>query len=349
MFDPAHEGLIYFEDIRVGEPMTFGAHAVTAEAIKAFARRYDPQPIHLDETAAAASIVGGLCASGFHSCAIMMRMLCDHFLLRAASLGAPGLDYCHWKKPVRPGHILSIRIQATEKRVMASRPHVGLSQAIYDVVDQTGEVLLSSACPQMLRVRDPKPKPEPDPAARKGPAVSVASLWDETGPPAPADTIWFEDRRPGETIDLGAHTFDRDDMIAFARQFDPQPFHLDDDAAAASLFGKLAASGWHTVAVMGQLFVRERQRREAAIMAAGRSVATYGPSPGFKNLKWLKPVLVGDTLEYRTKVLEQQVLKSRPDKGILHSRTQARNQRGEIVYSYDGMILAERRTRGDTI
>lgn len=349
MFDPNHQGLLYFEDIRVGEPITLGAHPVTAEAIKTFARRYDPQLIHLDEDAARASIVGGLCASGFHSCAIMMRMLCDHYLLRAASLGAPGLEHCHWKKPVRPGHVLSIRIQTTEKRVMASRPEVGLAQADYDVVDQSGDVLLSSACPQMLRVRNPGPRPAADPNAPKRSAVAVTSLWDESGPPAPLDSLWFEDRRPGETIDLGQYTFERDDIIQFARQFDPQPFHLDDAAAAASLFGRLAASGWHTVAIMGKLFVAERQRREAEVRAKGLPVATYGPSPGFRNLKWLKPVLVGDTLEYRTKVTEQQVLRSRPDRGILHSRTQARNQRGEVVYSYDGMILAERRTRGETI
>lgn len=347
MFDPKTEGLLYYEDLQVGEPATFGAWPVTAEAIKAFARRYDPQPIHLDEAAAAQSIVGGLCASGFHTCCIMMRMLCDHYLLRAASLGAPGLDRCDWKAPVRPGMTLSIRIQITDKRISASRPDVGLAQAVYDVIDQTGTVLLSSSCPQLIRVREPGSRPAPaDGATRKPVAAGVVSLWD--GPPGPAPSTtssYFEDRQEGETIDLGSHTFERDEIIAFAQQFDPQPFHLDDAAAARSLFGALAASGWQTVAEMIRLIVAERQRSEAALRASGRPVAIYGPSPGFKNLKWLRPVLVGDTITYRHRITHKQELRSRPDRGLLHSHTQGRNQKGEIVFAYDGMILAERRAR----
>ena len=80
MFDPTRPGLAHFEDIEIGKPLTLGAWPVTAEDIKTFARRWDPQPIHLDEEAGRRSVVGGLCASGFHTCCIMMRLLVEHFL-----------------------------------------------------------------------------------------------------------------------------------------------------------------------------------------------------------------------------------------------------------------------------
>jgi acyl dehydratase len=344
MFDPQHSGLLYFEDLRLDEPITLGAMPVTADTIKDYARRYDPQAIHLDEAAAEASIVKGLCASGFHTCCMMMRMLCDHYLLRAASLGAPGLDSCAWKAPVRPGHVLSVRMTVRDKRVLASRPDVGIANAIYEVLNQHGEVLLASTCPQMLRVRAPEPVAAPKPAGEKRPTQALASLWDAAPGPSPSRTgNHFEDRLEGETVDLGSHTFERDEIIAFAQQFDPQPFHLTKEAGKASLFGALAASGWHTVSHMVRLIVAERQQSEAALRAAGRPLATYGPSPGFSNLKWLRPVLVGDTISFRHRITRKQDLRSRPDRGILHSHTQGRNQRGEIVFAYDGMILVERR------
>ena len=128
---------------------------MTADDIKAFARTWDPQPIHLDEEIAKQSIVGGLCASGFHTCCIMMRLLVDGFLARAASLGAPGLEEVKWLKPVRPGDVLSMRIGASSKRVMASRSDVGIVLATYDVVNQAGDVVLAATCNQMIRLRTP--------------------------------------------------------------------------------------------------------------------------------------------------------------------------------------------------
>ena len=133
-------------------------------------------------------------------------------------------------------------------------------------------------------------------------------------------------------------------MLICVRQLEPQPFHLDVEAGRRSLFGGLAASGWHTYAHYIRAVVLDRQRQLAEAKAAGLPLAAYGPSPGFKDLKWLKPVLAGDTISYRIKTTEKRDMKSRPNRGLLISQGQGRNQKGELVFAYTGMIIVERRT-----
>ncbi len=344
MTQPTTE-LTHFEDIVLGVPITSAPMIVTSDQIIQFARVFDPQPMHLDDEAAKASIVGGLCASGVHTCGLMMRLLCDRWLNHTASLGAPGLDALKWLKPVRPGDALALSIVFESKRVMASRPDVGIVKAVYQMTNQHGEAVLQSSCPQLLRVRRPQAAAS---TAERPVSSSVKtktpSLWEMPGATSPSpDAMYFEDRAIGEMIDLGAHTFSADEIISFARQFDPQPFHLDEAAGKRSLFGGLAASGWHTVAHYIRLLVTERMRSETALRARGLPVAGYGPSPGMTNLSWLKPVLAGDTISFRTMITEQVDLKSRPTRGLLKSRGQGRNQRGELVFDYGGLVLVERR------
>jgi acyl dehydratase len=142
---------------------------------------------------------------------------------------------------------------------------------------------------------------------------------------------------------MGRHTFTKEDIIAFAREFDPQPFHLDEVAAKASLFGALCASGWHTAAhaVRGNITSRLEGNKQAR--AQGVKLAAYGPSPGFRSLSWPKPVYAGDTLEYRGRLAQKIDLKSRPERGIVATDIQACNQKGEIVFLVTSQILVERR------
>jgi acyl dehydratase len=332
---------VHLEDIEVGRVVEFGRISVNKEDIISFARAYDPQPMHLDEEAAKASIVGGLCASGFHSCAIMMRMLADGLLNdNWTSLGSPGIDECKWLKPLFPDQVLTGRVVCTEKRALASRPGVGLIKVKFEMLDAAGDVIMIWDSNQLLKVRNPGQKSEGKSEARP----SLESLWDGSEGPAPDPTRnYFEDRHVGEMYDLGSHTFTKDEIIAFARQFDPQPFHLDEEAGRKSLFGGLCASGWHTAAIWIRQFVAYRQRIERQIREAGAPVAHYGPSPGFRNLRWLKPVYPGDTLTFRGRTAGKIDLNSRPDRGILQTDSQARNQRGEIVFNIRGQIMAERR------
>lgn len=133
----------YWEDFRVGETIEFGSKRVTREEILEFAGEFDPQPFHLDEEAARNSILGGLCASGWHSCAMLMRMLCDEFILDAASLGAPGVDEVRWKKPVYVDDVLSVKRTCVDRRASKSRPEMGLTRFSYEVLNQKHEVVMT--------------------------------------------------------------------------------------------------------------------------------------------------------------------------------------------------------------
>lgn len=153
----------------------------------------------------------------------------------------------------------------------------------------------------------------------------------------------LEEIAVGQTLELGTYAFTRDNVLAFARKYDPQPFHVDDAAAARGPFGKLAASGWHTAAAWMKCYIATNQRGEAERRAAGLRVYETRPSPGFDNLRWLKPVFPGDSVRYRTTVTAKRDLVTRPDMGLLFSRNEGFNQHGELVYSFDGKVLALKR------
>jgi acyl dehydratase len=170
----------------------------------------------------------------------------------------------------------------------------------------------------------------------------VLDLWDAPAAPRGPDP-YFEDVVLGETHEIGSHTFTREEILAFARDYDPQPFHLDEAAAKASLFGGLCASGWQTAAHFIRFIVSSRREGNAEAMAKGEPLPAYGPSPGFRDLRWLKPVYVGDTVTYRTRMIERIDMRSRPNRGLLASAVQARNQKGELVFAVTSLILADRR------
>jgi acyl dehydratase len=332
---------LHHEDLAVGKPYAFGQKLVTEEEIVAFGRAYDPQPMHTDPEAAKATPVGGLCASGWHTCAIMMRMVADGILGRVASLGSPGVDEVRWKRPVRPGDTLSVRYTVQEKRVLASRPDVGIAKVLVEAVDASGAVPATWLTNQLTRVRHPAPAPAASPTPRRE-TPALRNLWDAPAGPGIPD-VFFEDAAIGGTADLGSHTFTREEIVAFARQFDPQPFHLDEEAARASLFGGLCASGWHTAAHFIRGIIATRDAANAEALARGVRLATYGPSPGFRDLRWPRPVYAGDTVSYRLRLIDKIDLKSRPGRGLLASAVEGRNQHGETVFAVTSLILADRR------
>ena len=145
---------------------------------------------------------------------------------------------------------------------------------------------------------------------------------------------YFEDFTPGDEIELGQHTITKESIIAFAREFDPQVFHLDEDAARDTIFGGLVASGWHTGSVTMRLLY------EGVI----KHVVSLG-SPGIDELRWIKPVRPGDTLSGRMTVTECVPSRSKPDRGIVRSLLELRNQHGEVVVTIKGMSLLGRRPR----
>jgi acyl dehydratase len=144
----------YWEDFPVGDVRSFGALTVTREAVLAFARDFDPQPFHLDDAAAAASPFGRLAASGWHTCAMTMRMLCDGYLLESASVGSPGIEKLRWLKPVYPDDTLSVRVEVLEARPMASKPAFGLVRSATSALNPHPDVVLTMDGWSMFRRRE---------------------------------------------------------------------------------------------------------------------------------------------------------------------------------------------------
>jgi acyl dehydratase len=146
---------------------------------------------------------------------------------------------------------------------------------------------------------------------------------------------YWEDITEGEIVELGSRTMEKDRMVAFAREFDPQPFHTDEKAAEASIWGGLIASGWLTGSVLMRIFYDGYLKDTASL-----------GSPGLDELRWLKPVRPGDTLTVRLTVLETAASRSKPDRGIVRSLMEVVNQHGEIVMTTKGVNFIRRRPGG---
>jgi acyl dehydratase len=146
---------LHWEDFKAGDVAVYGPRLVTREEIVAFAAEFDPQPMHLDEAAASATLLGGLAGSGWHSCALMMRMMADGFLLESSSMGAPGVEEVNWLTPLRPGSHVRLRVTTLESRSSKSRPEMGLTRIRYDLIDAADTVITTMTSTMMLVRRTP--------------------------------------------------------------------------------------------------------------------------------------------------------------------------------------------------
>jgi acyl dehydratase len=148
---------------------------------------------------------------------------------------------------------------------------------------------------------------------------------------------YFEDFTVGQVFKPSGHVkVEKDEIIAFARKFDPQPFHLDEQAASKSIFGQLVASGWHTAAMTMSLVAHSEFR------PAGGTIGL-----GFDGMRWPIPVLPGDELRIESEVIEMRPSKSRPDRGLIKMRTRTLNQHGEVVQELIGNAMVPRRPAGE--
>ena len=145
----------YWEDMHPGDVRDLGTISPTREEIITFASQFDPQPFHLDDEAAKASVFGALCASGWHTCSMAMRLMVTNFLHEAASLGSPGLENVKWLKPVLPGDTLRLQHSIIETRPMSKRPDVGLVRTEWDMFNQDGDKVLHMEGWGMFRRRHP--------------------------------------------------------------------------------------------------------------------------------------------------------------------------------------------------
>jgi acyl dehydratase len=150
---------------------------------------------------------------------------------------------------------------------------------------------------------------------------------------------YFEDIAVGDITELGAFTFTAETIKRFARSYDPQPFHVDEAAASASPYGGLIASGWHVASIWMKLRVAYQSGLIARAEAAGKPPLRLGPSPGFRNMEWAKPVRPGDTLRYGVRTTGTKESASRPEWGIVSMLGYADNQHGERAFQFEGVVF----------
>jgi acyl dehydratase len=155
--------------------------------------------------------------------------------------------------------------------------------------------------------------------------------------------LFLDEFEPGMAWPLGSHLFTREAILRFAKAYDPQPFHVDDEAASQSHYGTLIASGWHTAAAWMRCFTDTNHRSREARLARGEAIPEIGPSPGFSNLKWLKPVQPGDVIAFTLTITGKRPLASRPAWGLVEMHTEGASQRGEAAFAFDGKVLVARR------
>ena len=326
-----------FEDIVPGERHEAGPIQVTREAIVAFAEMYDPQPFHLDEAAGDASLLGGMAASGWQTASLGMRLLFDGFVGRIASMGSPGLDEVRWLKPVRPGDSLRMSLVVTTARASATRPDRGFIGLAMDLMNAAGETVMTQTFAVIVQRRG---------AAQTGaahPPPTGASFTPAIPDADPMLTGFYNDVVVGHESILGAQRFTSELVTGFAGLYDPQYFHLDAEAARHSHFGGLCASGWQTAAFWMRHYLAARTRSAEVRAAAGLPWAVGGPSPGFTDLKWLRPVYVGQTVRYELKLLDKRRV-SRSGWGMVYTLNTGRlmtsaTSVGEVVFSFCGRLL----------
>lgn len=330
-----NSGIRYFEDFVVGQHESYGTATLDEADIIRFAAQYDPQPMHLDAASSQAAMTGGLIASGWHTASLNMRLMADGFLLAAKTgMGSPGVSKLEWRAPVRPGDQLSGRFEVIGKRASTSKPDRGFVSFRFLLANQQGvDVFAQENLIMFLRRDAGAPIPAPEGLDIPARIPETLAFPDQPNPPMAR----VGEMEPGLTLRLGEMDFTAETIIDFARQFDPQAFHLSEEAGRASHFGGLSASGWQ-IASGWMRTICGSWAREAS---AGRFVPKLGPSPGFRDLLWIRPVLAGDRLTYGSKLIEARKSASRPGWGIASHRNFALNQRGELVFAFTGTVLWE--------
>lgn len=321
---------ITFEDFTPGAVIETDPLLVDRDEIVAFAREFDPQPFHLDEVAARESFVGTLIGSGWQTAGFGMRLLQAHVFRGATSMGSPGVTELRWIRPVLPGDSLRASVRIEDCRASNSKPDRGFVRFAMTILNGRDERVMTQAFAVMF----PRRGIEPLPPRAVSPAEPASVIEGED-----AEPLHFLKHAPlGLTRDLGRHVFTAEDIVAFARTYDPQAFHLDPGSAGRSHFGGLCASGWHTAAVwMKRLHIT--RGRDVALTARSGPVPQLGPSPGFRDLRWRAPVYAGDTLRYTCTLTEARAVASRPGWGLATHHNTGENQRGEKVFEFTGSVF----------
>jgi acyl dehydratase len=322
--------LVVFEDFVPGEIRTYGDYAFSTPEIVAFAANYDPQPFHLDPAAGKKAIFGGLAASGWHTCSALMRMMFDGWLAETSYLAGIGVEENRWLAPVRPGDCLSARTQTLEKIDLRSRPDAGIVKFTTTLHNKSGKEVMTQTMSALFARREPlahdalvapspKEPPQPVPERIDDPLATLPDCYAKV--------------RVGAYAELGETHFTLELIRDYAEKFDPFPFHIEEGAGRAHLFGAVSAGGWHTAASWMQHLVGFRRQ------AANGAEVVNRASPGISDLAWRNPVLAGDNIVFSTQIVGKRPT-SKPNLGLIRSRNCGVNQRGDVVLEFYASAFA---------
>lgn len=320
--------MLFFEDFVVGCTEPYGVLTIDENEMLAFAREFDPQPMHLDGASEQARMMGGLLASGWFTVSANMRLMVDSFLARSSSMAGPGVSSVRWVKPVRAGDTLDGRFTILDRKASRTKPDRGFVRFLLTLHDRAGELAFEQDCLVMFGLREP--------AAPQKAGSEIERPAQEHLPQTPTHEFFgpIEDIPPGAVVRWGDHTFTEEAIIRFGTRFDPQAYHISREAGEASHFGGLVASGWHSASAWLRTVIDHWNAIGAATQLPAR-----GPGFGLKDIVWFKPVYADDTLTYYSKVVEARLSASKPGWGILTQRNYAYNQRGDLVLAFSGTSL----------
>lgn len=325
--------MLFYEDFVVGRTEPYGVLTIDEAEMLAFAREFDPQPMHLDGASRQARMMGGLLASGWFTVSANMRLMVDSFLARSSSMAGPGVSSVRWVKPVRAGDVLDGTFTILDRKVSRTKPDRGFVRFLLTLHNRDGELAFEQDCLVMFGLR------EPSPPRTTGSEIARPAQEDLPRTPTREFLGPIDEIAAGDIVRWGDHTFTEEAIIRFGIRFDPQAYHIDRAAGEASHFGGLVASGWHSASA----WLRTVIDHWNAIGAATRLPAR-GPGFGLKDIVWFKPVYAGDTLTYYSKVIDARPSASKPGWGILTQRNYGYNQRGDLVLAFTGASLWGART-----
>lgn len=312
--------LLHFEDFPVGKTFEFGSFTLAEAQLKAYGEAFDPRPAHDGPGALPSGVRPS--ASPWQLCALLMRLNYDGWMFQTAARGAPGVDEVRWLRAVHPGDVVTGRYTVLNARVSQSKPGLGLVQYHYELLGRDRAPVLSQTNYVMV-------------ARRHLGAVTRATAMTELRPSSKnATALPTENGKPGRTIDLGTAEFTAESILAFARIYDPQPFHVDETAAKTGPFGALTASGWHTAASWMRAYMQTLRRGGAALPTPEKFLSAT-------NLRWLRPVYAGDRIAFDFTPLD--VAQSAAGEMVVTSRNSGVNQDAIKVYEFTAtMMIAER-------
>jgi acyl dehydratase len=309
---------LYFEDFAVGESFELGHIELSEAQIRAYGERFDPRPQHGGP--AVSPVHTALTASPWHLCGILMRLNYDGLIFRTAARGAPGIDMVHWLQLAYPGDRLTARATVLNARVSQSKPQLGLVQFRYEVLTEDREQVLSQENYVIV-------------ARRNNEQAALEQIRAEpTSRPQKLSAAASDQPARPQRVQLGTVHFTSQSIIAFARDYDPQPFHLDEAAAKNGPFGALAASGWHTASAWMRTYVEKLQRGGSALPQPERFLS-------LQNLRWLYPVYAGDSITFDFTPVA--ITKPAAGKTIVTSHNSGFNQHAIKVYEFTATMTIE--------